>query len=61
MFGIGYRPEEYEHFGLNIHERGRLADDKLELLRQLLSSEQVVRDGRRIAVTPRPYTAGGRP
>jgi len=59
VFGIGYRPEEFEHFGLNIHERGRLADDKLELLRQILSSERVVHGGRRIAVTPRPYTAGG--
>src|SRR5215217_1010159 len=59
VFGIGYRPEEFEHFGLNIRERGRLADDKLELLRQLLSSERVVHAGRRIAVTPRPHTAGG--
>ena len=37
IFGIGYRPEEYEHFGLNIRRRGRLADEKLDLLRKLLS------------------------
>lgn len=59
VFGIGYRPEEYEHFGLNIHRRGRLADEKLDLLRELLADEQVIRDGRRISVTPRPHTPGG--
>src|SRR5262245_25500125 len=59
VFGIGYRPEEYEHFGVDIRHRGRLADDKLDLLRRLLSDELVVQDGRRMAVTPRPHTAGG--
>jgi alkanesulfonate monooxygenase SsuD/methylene tetrahydromethanopterin reductase-like flavin-dependent oxidoreductase (luciferase family) len=59
IFGIGYRPEEYEHFGLDIHRRGRLADEKLHLLRKLLSGEQVVHDGRRIMVTPPPHTPGG--
>ena len=59
VFGIGYRPEEYEHFGLDIHRRGRLADEKLHLLRKLLSGGQVVHDGRRIMVTPPPHTPGG--
>src|SRR6478609_11002875 len=59
ILGIGYRPEEYQHFGLNIRSRGRLADEKLELLRTLLAEGRVVYDGRRIAVTPRPHTAGG--
>src|SRR5262245_61789883 len=59
VFGIGYRPEEYEHFGVDIRHRGRLADHKLDLLRRLLSDELVVQDGRRIAVTPRPHTEGG--
>src|SRR6478609_7151791 len=58
-FGIGYRPEEYQHFGLNIRRRGRLADEKLDLLRKLLSDAHVVHDGRHIAVTPRPHTTGG--
>ena len=35
-FGIGHRPEEYEHFGIDMRRRGRLADEKLTLLRQLL-------------------------
>ena len=33
---LGYRPEEYEHFGLAIKKRGRIADEKLGLLRRLL-------------------------
>jgi alkanesulfonate monooxygenase SsuD/methylene tetrahydromethanopterin reductase-like flavin-dependent oxidoreductase (luciferase family) len=59
IFGIGHRPEEYEHFGLDIHRRGRMADEKFELLRKLMAGEQVVHEGRRISVTPPPHTPGG--
>ena len=59
IFGIGYRPEEYEHFGVDIHRRGRSADEKLDLLRKLLSGQEVVHEGRRIVVTPPPHTPGG--
>ncbi|MDG5486729.1 LLM class flavin-dependent oxidoreductase [Mycolicibacterium gadium] len=59
VFGIGYRAEEYAHFGLSLSDRGRLADEKLGLLRRLLAGEEVVHDGRRMKVTPRPRTAEG--
>jgi alkanesulfonate monooxygenase SsuD/methylene tetrahydromethanopterin reductase-like flavin-dependent oxidoreductase (luciferase family) len=59
VFGIGYRPEEFEQFGLTLVERGRLADEKLGLLRKLLAGEPVVHDGRRITVTPSPSSPGG--
>jgi alkanesulfonate monooxygenase SsuD/methylene tetrahydromethanopterin reductase-like flavin-dependent oxidoreductase (luciferase family) len=59
ILALGYRPEEYEHFGLALGDRGRLADEKLALLRRLLAGETVIHDGRRIMVTPRPHTAGG--
>jgi alkanesulfonate monooxygenase SsuD/methylene tetrahydromethanopterin reductase-like flavin-dependent oxidoreductase (luciferase family) len=59
VFGIGYRPEEYQHFGLSLSDRGRLADEKLGALRQLLAGEEVVHGGRRMKVTPRPRTAEG--
>jgi alkanesulfonate monooxygenase SsuD/methylene tetrahydromethanopterin reductase-like flavin-dependent oxidoreductase (luciferase family) len=59
-FGIGHRPEEYEHFGVDMHRRGRLADEKLTLLGQLLKGEPVVADGRRIHITP-PCTSSGGP
>ena len=41
-FGIGHRPEEYEHFGVDMRRRGRLADEKLTQLRQLLTGEPAV-------------------
>jgi alkanesulfonate monooxygenase SsuD/methylene tetrahydromethanopterin reductase-like flavin-dependent oxidoreductase (luciferase family) len=60
VFGLGYRPEEYEQFGLNLRDRGRLADEKLAQLREFLSNASTItEDGRRIAVTPRPHTDGG--
>ena len=36
VFGVGHRAEEYEHFGVDIHQRGALADDNLGVLRALL-------------------------
>ena len=59
-FGIGHRPEEYEHFGVDMRRRGRLADEKLTLLRRLLKGEPVVSDGRRTHITP-PCTSPGGP
>ena len=58
ILALGYRPEEFEHFGVDIRTRGRLADEKLALLRELLSGEAIF-DGRRINATPPPHTAGG--
>ncbi len=59
VFGIGYRQEEYDHFGLSLSDRGRLADEKLGLLRRLLAGEEVIHAGRRMRVTPRPRTPDG--
>jgi alkanesulfonate monooxygenase SsuD/methylene tetrahydromethanopterin reductase-like flavin-dependent oxidoreductase (luciferase family) len=57
--GLGYRPEEFEHFGKRVRDRGRIADENLPLLRRLLTGEEVLHEGRRIVVTPRPVTPGG--
>ncbi|HET6736069.1 LLM class flavin-dependent oxidoreductase [Mycobacterium sp.] len=59
IFGIGYRAEEYAHFGLKLSDRGRLADEKLGLLRRLLAGEEVEHGDRRMKVTPRPRTPEG--
>ncbi len=59
VFGLGYRAEEYEHFGVDMAIRGRVADEKLALLRRLLDGESVVVGGRRIKVTPEPGSPGG--
>src|SRR5262245_36342377 len=58
-FGIGHRPEEYEHFGVDMRRRGKLADENLTLLRRLLTGEPVETGGRRIHVTPACTSAGG--
>lgn len=60
-FGIGHRVEEYEHFGVDMRQRGLLADENLELLLRLLKGEPVTHDGRRIHVTPTCATPGGPP
>nr|WP_232425158.1 LLM class flavin-dependent oxidoreductase [Pseudofrankia inefficax] len=56
---IGYRPAEYEMFGVDFHRRGRLADEKLPLLLRAKTGEPFEHDGRSIHVTPAPYTPGG--
>ncbi len=59
VFGIGYRAEEFEHFGLALSDRGQIADEKLPVLRRLLAGEEVEHGGRRMRVTPRPRTPEG--
>ena len=49
--GIGYRPEEYELYGLDFGARGAIADEKLAALRHHLSGAS--------GITPQPYTPGG--
>jgi alkanesulfonate monooxygenase SsuD/methylene tetrahydromethanopterin reductase-like flavin-dependent oxidoreductase (luciferase family) len=58
ILALGYRPEEFEQFGVDIRKRGRVVDQKVDLLRRLLAGE-VDLDGRHINVTPRPHTVGG--
>ena len=60
VFGIGYRAEEFAHFGLSQSDRGRLAEQKLGILRRLLAGEAVEHDGRRMKVTPRRARREGR-
>jgi alkanesulfonate monooxygenase SsuD/methylene tetrahydromethanopterin reductase-like flavin-dependent oxidoreductase (luciferase family) len=59
VLAVGYRPEEFEQFGVDQRQRGRIAEDKLQLLLRLRGGEPVVHDGRRIHVTPAPFTPGG--
>jgi alkanesulfonate monooxygenase SsuD/methylene tetrahydromethanopterin reductase-like flavin-dependent oxidoreductase (luciferase family) len=59
VFGIGYRPEEFEHFGVDMKSRGRIAEEKLALLLEARTGEPFVHDGRRVHVTPPPVTPGG--
>jgi len=56
---IGYRPEEYEHHGVDFHRRGWIADEYLAVLLQAKTGEPFDHHGRRIHVTPAPITPGG--
>jgi alkanesulfonate monooxygenase SsuD/methylene tetrahydromethanopterin reductase-like flavin-dependent oxidoreductase (luciferase family) len=59
VLGIGHRAEEYSHFGLEMSNRGRLADENLDILLRLLRDEPVVDGNRTVRVTPRPFRSGG--
>ncbi|KOX05907.1 LLM class flavin-dependent oxidoreductase [Streptomyces sp. NRRL B-3648] len=54
--GIGYRPEEYGLFGVDWQRRGRLQDELLETLLAAWTGEEFTYRGRRVRLTPRPYT-----
>jgi alkanesulfonate monooxygenase SsuD/methylene tetrahydromethanopterin reductase-like flavin-dependent oxidoreductase (luciferase family) len=60
-FGVGHRREEYEHFGVDMTTRGRVADETLAVLAPLVRGELVEYRGRRIRITPPCGSAGGPP
>ena len=59
VFGIGHRREEYDHFGVSMATRGRVADEILSVLGGLMRGEPIEYQGRRITVTPRSGSANG--
>jgi alkanesulfonate monooxygenase SsuD/methylene tetrahydromethanopterin reductase-like flavin-dependent oxidoreductase (luciferase family) len=59
VLGVGHRPEEYAHFGIDMRRRGRMADDELALLIRLLAGEEVVDERRSSRVTPSPTSEDG--
>lgn len=61
VVGIGYRAEEFAMFGIDRRGRGALVEERIKLLRRLWSGEEAVVEGRRVRVTPLPYTPGGPP
>lgn len=52
VFGVGHRSEEYEHFGIAMATRGRVADEILDVLGPLVRGEAVEYRGRTVRVTP---------
>jgi len=57
--GVGYRPIEYEMFGVDFHRRGAIAEESLDLLLRAKTGEPFDHDGRHLQVTPAPITPGG--
>jgi alkanesulfonate monooxygenase SsuD/methylene tetrahydromethanopterin reductase-like flavin-dependent oxidoreductase (luciferase family) len=56
---IGYRPVEYEMYGVDYHRRGAIAEEKLGVLLAAKTGEPFEFEGRRIHITPSPLTPGG--
>jgi alkanesulfonate monooxygenase SsuD/methylene tetrahydromethanopterin reductase-like flavin-dependent oxidoreductase (luciferase family) len=54
--GLGYRPDEYAMFGRDWKGRGRLFDDCLDVLLRAWTGEVFEWQGRRVHLTPPPYT-----
>jgi len=59
ILGLGYRPEEFEMYGIDWKRRGQIAEEKLQLLLQAKTGEPFEHEGRRIHVTPPPVSPGG--
>jgi alkanesulfonate monooxygenase SsuD/methylene tetrahydromethanopterin reductase-like flavin-dependent oxidoreductase (luciferase family) len=56
---VGYVPSESEMMGRAFRERGRRMEASLEVLKRAFAGEPFELDGRRVHVTPRPFTPGG--
>ncbi|HWS91505.1 MAG TPA: LLM class flavin-dependent oxidoreductase [Mycobacterium sp.] len=58
-FGVGHRSQEYDHFGVDMATRGRVADEILSVLGPLVRGESVEYRGRTVRVTPACGSPGG--
>jgi alkanesulfonate monooxygenase SsuD/methylene tetrahydromethanopterin reductase-like flavin-dependent oxidoreductase (luciferase family) len=58
-FGVGHRSQEYDHFGIDMTTRGRVADEILAVLGRLVRGESVEFRGRSVRVTPPCGSANG--
>ncbi|HVW41994.1 MAG TPA: LLM class flavin-dependent oxidoreductase [Amycolatopsis sp.] len=54
LFGIGYRPEEFRMFGVDVRRRGRLLEDGVEVIKRAWSGQPFSYRGAEILVLPRP-------
>jgi alkanesulfonate monooxygenase SsuD/methylene tetrahydromethanopterin reductase-like flavin-dependent oxidoreductase (luciferase family) len=59
ILGTGYRQEEFEMAGLSFASRWDVLDHHVGALRQAFTGEWFELDGRRVRVTPPPFTPGG--
>lgn len=57
--GIGYREEEYQMLGVDFARRGAIMEENVAVLLRAKTGEPFVHDGRKIHVTPAPFTPGG--
>lgn len=56
---VGYVPYEYAMHGVDFRRRGAIAEETLPVLLKAVTGEPFEYEGRRIQVTPPPFTPGG--
>ena len=61
VIGLGYRPEEFAMFGIEMSQRGAEMEERLTVLQAAVAGETVTWRGRTATVRPGPYTEGGLP
>lgn len=55
IFGAGYRREEFDTFGIELADRGRLMEEGINVLKQAWTGQPFEFRGKTIQVTPRPF------
>ncbi len=56
VLGAGYRPEEFAMYGVDRSRRGQLLEEFAEVLRLAWTGEEFEWRGRKVRVTPTPFT-----
>jgi alkanesulfonate monooxygenase SsuD/methylene tetrahydromethanopterin reductase-like flavin-dependent oxidoreductase (luciferase family) len=59
VLGSGYRQEEFEMMGIDFKDRLDLLESHVGALRSAFTGEYFEHEGRRVRVTPTPFTPGG--
>lgn len=59
ILGTGYRQEEFDMMDMKFSDRLEVLEHHVGALKKLFTGEDVEIDGRRLRVTPAPFTAGG--
>jgi len=59
VMGLGYRPEEFDMFGVPMKGRGKRMEKQLQAIKQALKGEPFEYEGRNVHLTPSPFTPGG--
>jgi alkanesulfonate monooxygenase SsuD/methylene tetrahydromethanopterin reductase-like flavin-dependent oxidoreductase (luciferase family) len=59
VLGLGYRPEEYDLFGVPMKGRGRRMEQWVDTIRRAWSGESFEFEGRHVQITPRPFSPSG--
>ena len=54
MFGAGYREDEFDMYGIDIHQRGRMMSNGIEFLKEAWTGEPFEFQGRTVQILPRP-------